>query len=94
MTYWFLSFVGDRRFLGGCLVELDQPIPRSFEEAKATFGLAIAEAHRQGCNPGGSVKPRVFGELPVRPDDFMNRLLSRDECDALYAWVERRMRCS
>lgn len=47
-------------------------------------GLAVHEAHQQGCNPGGEVAIVAAPDGLVIPEMYMNRLLTRDEiteCD-------------
>lgn len=69
---WYLSFATrEDGFLGACVVAAPNPV------------AAVGEAVRQGCNPGGSVA--IVG--PMEPDAFgpetVNRLLTRDEAEAL-----------
>ena len=84
MTYWWLSFTdntraeGDR-FLGGCIIEA------------SSFGEAINEAWRRKINPGGEV---MGFEVPceyeaIIPRFGVNRLLSKDELNALGVFSER-----
>jgi hypothetical protein len=44
---------------------------------------ALATTHALGINPGGEVQGQPLpAEIPV-PDDFKNKLLSRDQVDEL-----------
>jgi hypothetical protein len=65
---WYLSFVGDEGWMGGCFVRADDPID------------AVREAHRRKCNPGGEVA--IMGPVPPEIEAaWMNRLLNRDELE-------------
>ncbi len=84
MPLWWLSFCdADRpvgsQFLGACMVRAEGIV------------LACAEAHRLGINPGGEVQG--FEALAERaamvPERWVGRLLTRAECEAFDAEMER-----
>lgn len=66
---WYLSFVDDSGFLGGCHAE------------GATFQEALESAHVHGCNPGGEVKGLDIGEM--EPDYELWRLYSKEEINRI-----------
>lgn len=72
LTWWSLSFADDTGFLGGALI--DAP----------SMPAAIARAWELGCNPGGQVLAAGFRARSV-PVGYTNRLLTRDEVEALPA---------
>lgn len=75
-TMWFLSFVHTDvgKFAGACMVG---PAP--------TFSAALSLSHQLKCNPGGEVQGFAIDEAAARvvPRDYCNRVLTRDECEAL-----------
>ena len=65
---WYLSFVDETGWLGGCFVAAETEVG------------AVSEAWRRGCNPGGEVG--IMGPLPPQvPAGWMNRILSREEIE-------------
>lgn len=65
---YYLSFVDESGWLGGCFVAADGPV------------TAVQISHRHGINPGGEVAIWGLGPTPL-PDHLMNRLLSREEVE-------------
>ncbi|QIG76160.1 hypothetical protein EVC24_139 [Rhizobium phage RHph_I4] len=81
---WWISFVDpDRpkgqRFLG-CIVT------RGGEE----MGEVLQQLHDNGINPGGEALGHVFDKDTPVPDSYMDRLLSRPECETLDALIQRK----
>ncbi len=75
MTWWYLSFASDEKFLGGCVVEI---------LATGTPGIidAVREAHRKGCNPGGAVRGGALKpDVPLPRAEWRNRLMSKEDID-------------
>ena len=74
LRWWWLSFCDGHGFLGACLV-------RGYGVGTAALG-----AYSHGCNPGGEVLgfPAPDG-APEPPEEYTNRLLTREECEALNA---------
>lgn len=68
----FLSFADETKFLGGVIVE--------------ALGVthAIAQTKAGGYNPGGSVACFDIPEGALPPDEYRNRLLTREECKTLW----------
>lgn len=68
MKWWYLSFAGEDRWNGGCVVEAD------------SFPQAVRASHERECNPGGDVMAR---ELVKAPGElFRNRRLNMDDLRA------------
>ena len=71
-VWWYLSFADDS-WLGGCYVKASNE------------GMAVMEAHRLGCNPGGEVA--IIGPLSDEqmdentPPGDRNRLLTAVDLD-------------
>jgi len=66
VTLFYLSFAGEEGWLGACYVEA------------ASFELAMFEAHRQGCNPGGEIAAWDVDFLAEDlGDEWRNRLLTK-----------------
>lgn len=81
---WWLSFVdpdqcdpaggepGGRGFLGVSIV------------TAPSYMEAIQAAHRLGCNPGGDVQGSGPFPADAVPDQYLNRLLTKTEADAVF----------
>jgi hypothetical protein len=74
MTWWWLSFASEERFLGAVIVQA-----RSFAEARTVAKI-------RGVNPGGEalVLP-VPSEASGPPPGYADRLLSKTDCEELCA---------
>jgi hypothetical protein len=73
MAWWWLSYAGEQ-FLGAVLVEARSP-----PEAMLVSKLL-------GCDPGGEVLGcEVPGHVGPPPAGYANRLLSKEELDAMQA---------
>lgn len=68
MKLWYLSFVGDKGFLGGCVVKA------------TTIEEAIRRSWRLKINPGGEV---MCIPVPAGREDMLplNRLMTRQELE-------------
>lgn len=78
MTWFWLSFADGtpptgQQFLGGLLVEGEG------------FIDAVKQSHRLGLNPGGEVMGGEVDHVRMQrvADKWMNRLLTRAECEAM-----------
>lgn len=83
MLCW-LSFADSKRpkgqqFLGACIVPMGET-----GDKREDYKVAIQNAWRLGCNPGGAV---AFQPVPptvephIKPE-WIGRLLTREECEA------------
>ncbi len=75
---WWLSFCDTDRpegqqFLGACIVH---------DGGTGEIGGAVIAAHALGINPGGEVAGLEADPDLVVPDKWINRLLTREECEA------------
>ncbi|MFA4900880.1 MAG: hypothetical protein WC563_15285 [Brevundimonas sp.] len=75
MKHW-LSFADGNlptgsQFLGAVVVEAP------------SFLAAVAESHRLGINPGGEVQGVEVPRAITIPPAYVNRILTRAECEAL-----------
>jgi len=70
VTWYWLSFAGDKRWLGAAIVEAPD------------FITAVHRSHVLGCNPGGEVMGQPFPDGVAPPPEYANRLLTRAECEA------------
>lgn len=66
--WWYLSFVGDNGWLGGCFVQA------------ADHTDAVIKAHQAQCNPGGQVAGYGPLEVDIKPE-HANRLLTLEEVE-------------
>jgi len=66
---YYLSFADDEGWLGGVFVDANN-------DMAAYFGVTM-----RGLNPGGEVM--ILGPGPRPDDEFMNRLLSREDMERL-----------
>lgn len=84
MARWWLSFAGEDRHLGACIVE-----------AEALDG-AISEAWRLQINPGGNVSGMMVDEtmaelLSFSLAEYSDRLLSPEEAKGLAVAIDREL---
>jgi hypothetical protein len=83
MALWWLSFCdaslpAGTQFLGACIVE-----GGTSGDLKADLAVAIQNAWRLECNPGGEIKFQEVApsiEPHIKPK-WRNRLLTRTECE-------------
>lgn len=64
--WWYLSFVGESGWLGGCFVRA------------AGYEEAVAKSHDAGCNPGGEVSGWGPLAVEIKPG-YGDRLLTLEE---------------
>ena len=76
MSLFWLSFVDDGRFLGACVVHGGDT-----GDMKADLRVAIDNAWRLGCNPGGGIRfQRAPADVEHRvAQQWIGRLLTREE---------------
>jgi hypothetical protein len=77
MVDWWLSFADETGFLGVCIV------------SAASLPQAAQVAHRLGCNPGGQIQGHTVPEDIQIDSKWKQRLLSKEECDAVLRSQER-----
>ena len=65
--WWYLSFVGEDRWLGGCLVEATD------------IHDAVDIAWKAGCNPGGEVLGFQIDDDAPRPPELQYKLVSDED---------------
>lgn len=88
--WWWLSFLDPTRPLG------QQRLGVSIVNMPEGSGMAdvLNMAYLLGCNPGGEVRAQLFVEANnsgVRvPEDFVGRLLTREEAQHLDDWMFQR----
>ena len=63
LLWWYLSFVGDKKWLGACCVEAD-----SIQDATRA-------AHKAGCNPGGEVLGLALAPVDPVPAELQYKLV-------------------
>lgn len=66
--WWYLSFVGENKWLGGCFVQATDHTD------------AVIKAHQAQCNPGGQVAGYGPLEVDIKPE-HANRLLTLEEVE-------------
>lgn len=74
----YMSFVGSTGFLGACIVRVPAQATK-----QAAGALAIQEAWKQECNPGGEVMSIIMDDVQMAATDekWFNRLLNRTEVE-------------
>lgn len=82
MRLWWLSFAAEDGFRGACQVWAP------------SYMLAIREAHRLGCNPGGEVKGMDLDPTAVRfvDEKYIGVLMNEHDCEIFDALMEEKIK--
>lgn len=72
LRLWYMSFAD------GSLPEGSQWLGACFVKARGLVDATKA-SHRRGCNPGGGVKAGAMEDGTEIPDEWLNRLLNKDD---------------
>lgn len=76
-TWWYLSFVKDGAFAGGCVVEA------------VDMGEAVKRAWTLKINPGGEVMGIPVPEAALPQPNDRDRLLTKDEIKSIWPDAEK-----
>lgn len=72
LSWWYLSYAGETEFLGGLIIQAHGP-------TEATY----LSRHR-GISPGGEVLILQVPDDQLPPDEYRNRLLTRQELNTFW----------